>query len=81
MDYSRYIGKKVYFEDPWEWDDPDYPAPVDEDGNQYHSVFGDWEITVMDEEDTWLSIEFMDGDYEIQLPTHFVLSLLGESED
>jgi hypothetical protein len=80
-DYGKYIGRTVYFEDPWEWDDPDNPAPLDENGNPYHSVFGDWEISHMDEEDAWLTIEFMDGGYEIQLPTHFVLSMLGESEE
>jgi len=80
-DYSTYIGKTVYFDDPWEWDDPDSPAPLDENGNPYHSVFGDWEITDMDEDRAWLTIEFMDGDYGIELDTGFVLSLLGEGED
>lgn len=35
----------------------------------------------MDEDRAWLTIEFMDGDYGIELDTGFVLSLLGEGED
>jgi hypothetical protein len=82
-DYSKYIGRTVQgsVEDPWEWDDPDSPAPLDENGNPYHSVFGDWEITDMDEDRAWLTIEFMGGDYGIELDTHSVLAMLGELEE
>jgi hypothetical protein len=69
------IGKKIYFEEPWEWES-DEDALYDENGDIVNVIYGEWTIISVDGDSTWIEIEFMDRDFQIELPTEYVSQLV-----